>query len=410
MIKNTAKSGINSKAMIDHNRSQVLHYLIKHGVGSRADIAKATGLTAASISKITAALIRQGVVTETEELSGGRGRKAIGLSLNRNRFKVVGVHFTRRSFSLGIFDLGGTLYDSRTELISRAQGGLQCLHHIRSIIEDYIKKYPEIAAIGMAVPGPFLKKEGRISIMTNAPEWQSVDFKAELQNIEGRPVFYEHDANAAALAEWYYNTGCADKSTLAVLFVDDGVGAGIVHDGAIFDGYKGYAAEIGHISIDVNGPQCPCGNYGCLELYCSAIEMIKKVKRELPSHLGSNLNQLYDFDELDVFAAAEAGDGYAKKIVEEVGFYLGCGIITLIYAYSPSAIVLGGRMANGGAIMMDSILKTVHERLNDEITRGVEIMFSRMRTNPMLTGAATVATNQLLLNLSSYIEDEDEGV
>ena len=410
MVKNTAKSGINSKAMIDHNRSQVLHYLIKNGIASRAEIAKETGLTAASISKITAALIQQGILTETEELSGGRGRKAIGLSLNRNRFKVVGVHFTRRSFSLGVFDLGGALYDSRTELISRAQGGHQCLRHIRSIIEDYIEKYPEIAAIGMAMPGPVLKKEGRISIMTNAPEWQSVDFNAELQSIAGRPVFYEHDANAAAMAEWYYNTGCTDKSTLAVLFVDDGVGAGIVHDGMIFDGYKGYAAEIGHVSIDVNGPQCPCGNYGCLELYCSAIETIKKVRRDLPEHPESSLNQLYDFDELDIFAAAESGDSYAKAVVKDVGFYLGCGIITLIYAYSPSAIVLGGRMANGGAIMLESILETVHSRLNDEITRGVEIMFSRMRTNSMLTGAATIATNQLLLNLSSYIEEVDEGI
>ena len=408
MVKNTAKSGINSRAMIDHNRSRVLHYLIENGVGSRADISKETGLTAASISKITASLIQQRILIETEGFSGEKGRKAIGLSLNRSRFKVVGVHFTRRSFSLGVFDLGGALYDSRTELISPAQGGHQCLRAICSIIEDYIEKYPEIAAVGMAVPGPFLKREGRISVMTNAPEWQSVDFKTDLQNIKGRPVFYEHDANAAAMAEWYYNVNCADKSTLVVLFADDGVGAGVIHNGVIFDGYKGYAAEIGHISVDVNGPRCPCGNYGCLEMYCSAIEIIKSVKKGLPDHPKSSLNQLYDFDELDVFAAAETGDSYAIEIVEKVGFYLGCGIINLIYAYSPSSIVVGGRMASGGAIMMESILRTVRNRLDDEITRGVEIMFSRMRTNSMLTGAATIATNQLLLNLSAYIADIDE--
>lgn len=409
MVQAEPKSGINSKAMIDHNRSLVLRYLIKCGIGSRADIAKETGLTAASISKITCALLQQEVITETEALSGHKGRKAIGLSLNRNRFKVVGVYFTRRSFTLGVFDLGGKRYDGHTEFVSSSQGGLQCLRHIRSIIESCIEKYPEIAAIGMAVPGPYLKREGRISVMTNAPEWQMVDFETEMQSIKGRPVFFEHDANAAAMAEWYYNTDCADKSTLAVFYADEGVGAGVVNDGVVFDGHKGYAGEIGHISVDVHGPKCQCGNHGCLEMYCSAIEFVKKAKEGLAEHPQSSLNNLYEMDERDIFAAAESGDAYACELVQQEGFYLGCGVINIIYAYSPSAIVLGGRMASGGSILMKSIVETVRSRLNAEITNGVEIMFSRLRINATLMGAATVATNQLLLNLSSYIENEAEN-
>lgn len=411
VAQNESKTGINAKAMIDHNRSLVLRHLIKHGVASRADIAKETGLTAASISKITSSLLQQEVLMETEAFAGGKGRKAIGLALNHHRFKVVGVHFNRRSFSLGVFDLGGNCFDDHTEFISPTQGGLQCLRIIRSIIERCIEKYPEIAAIGMAVPGPYLKREGHISVMTNAPEWQMVDFETEFQSIMGRPVFFEHDANAAALAEWYYNTDCTDKSTLAFFYADDGVGAGVVHNGTIFDGHKGYAGEIGHISVDVNGPQCQCGNHGCLEMYCSAIEFIKQAKASLAHHPESSLYALChmrEFDELDVFSAAESGDAYACELVERLGFYLGCGIINLIYAYSPSVIVLGGRSASGGGIMMKSILRTVHERVNAEITSGMEFLFSKLRTNTILTGAATVATNQLLMNLSSYIDDVAE--
>lgn len=408
-VKHEAKSGINAKAMIDHNRSLVLRYLINHGVASRADMAKETGLTAASISKITSALLRRGVLQETEAFGGSRGRRAIGLSINPNRFKVIGVNFTRRTFSVGVFDLGGNLYDGHTEVISPTQGGIQCLRQIRSVITDCIGKYPEIATIGMAVPGPYLKKEHRISVMTNAPEWQTVDFESEMQNILGRPVFFEHDANAAAMAEWYYNTDCEDKSTLAYFMMDDGVGAGVVRDGTVFDGHKGYAGEIGHMSIDVNGPRCQCGNHGCLELYCSAIEFVKAAKRGLAEHPQSSLNHQYDFDELDVFSAAKAGDAYAAELVENTGFCLGCGIINIIYAYSPSCIVLGGRMIGGGSLMMKSIMRTVRERMKPEILQGVQIVYSRMRNDPVFTGAATVAANQLLLNLSNYIElDEDE--
>lgn len=97
------------------------------------------------------------------------GERPSGFPINPLRFKVVGVNFTRRSFSVGVFDLGGTLYDGHTEMISPTQGGIQCLRQIRSVIENCIAKYPEIAAIGMAVPGPYLKKEHRISIMTNRP-------------------------------------------------------------------------------------------------------------------------------------------------------------------------------------------------------------------------------------------------
>lgn len=407
-MKEKNKSGINAKAMIDHNRALVLRYLIDHGVASRADMAKETGLTAASISKITSALLHMEVLQETDVFGGNRGRKAIGLSINPRRFKVVGVNFTRRSFSVGVFDLGGTLYDGHTEMISPTQGGIQCLRQIRSVIENCIAKYPEIAAIGMAVPGPYLKKEHRISVMTNAPEWQTVDFESEMQNIMGRPVFFEHDANAAAMAEWYYNADCADKSTLVYFMMDDGVGAGVVQNGAVFDGHKGYAGEIGHMSIDVNGPRCQCGNYGCLELYCSAIEFVKEAQRGLAAHPQSSLNHLYNFDELDVFSAAKAGDSYAVELVERTGFCLGCGIINIIYAYSPSCVVLGGRMIGGGSLMMNSIMKTVCERMNPEILQGVQIVYSRLRNDPVFTGAATVAANQLLLNLSDYCDEEEE--
>lgn len=408
-MKGERKSGINAKSMIDHNRSLVLRYLINHGVASRADMAKETGLTAASISKITSTLLHMEVLQETDAFGGSRGRKAIGLSINPNRFKVIGVNFTRRTFSVGVFDLGGSLFDGHTEVISPTQGGIQCLRQIRSVIREFIAKYPEIAAIGMAVPGPYLKKEHRISVMTNAPEWQTVDFENEMQNILGRPVFFEHDANAAAMAEWYYNTDCTDKSTLAYFMMDDGVGAGVVQGGMVFDGHKGYAGEIGHISIDVNGPKCQCGNCGCLELYCSAIEFVKEAKRGLAAHPQSSLSHLYDFDELDVFSAAKAGDAYAMELVDRTGFCLGCGIINIIYAYSPSCVVLGGRMSGGGSLMMKSILRTVRKRLKPEILQGIQIVYSRLRNDPVFTGAAAVAANQLLLNLSAYIDDDENA-
>lgn len=404
MDQKDSPRGINSQSMIDHNRSLIVRHLINHSVASRASIAKETGLTAAAISKITSALLEKNVLIELEAFAGNKGRKAIGLSLNPNRVKVVGINFTRRTFSVGVFDLGGNLYDSHTEVILPFQGGVQCLRQIRHVVEGFIKKYSEIAAIGMAVPGPYLKREHRISVMTNATEWQLVDFESEMQNIQGRPVFFEHDANAAALAQWYYNTQCSDKSSLAYYMIDDGVGAGVVYDGVILDGDKGYAGEIGHMSVDINGPVCQCGNHGCLEIYCSAIEFVKSAQRLALDATNPQLVNGREFDELSVFEAAKEGNECAKSLVERTGFYMGCGLVNIIYAYSPSVVILGGRMSAGGSLLMNAIKNTVSTRMKPEILNGVQIMYSKLRNDPVFTGAATVAANQVLMNLSKYLD------
>lgn len=129
--------------------------------------------------------------------------------------------------------------------------------------------------------------------------------------------------------------------------VGEGVGAGVLVNGSILYGSQGVAGEVGHISVDVSGEKCACGNRGCLEMYLSSIAFVKHATKLLPKHPDSVLNGYSNLTSDDIFSAAEAGDQFAIELVKRAGMYLGYGIVTIVNAYDPSIVVVGNSMAKG---------------------------------------------------------------
>ena len=119
----------------------------------------------------------------------------------------------------------------------------------------------------MAIPGPFIKQEGKIAVLTETAGWGNMAFKEELEKHFSYPVFMEHDANAGAYAQIWYDKTIDKNSSLIYVAIGQGVGAGIVYHGEIIKGELGIAGEIGHTTINYDGPRCECGNRGCLEKY-----------------------------------------------------------------------------------------------------------------------------------------------
>ncbi len=393
--------GSNNSDLTEMNRSAIVR-LLQQDVYSRADIARMTGLTQASITKITAALIDMGIVSEVGMIKGNGNRRSIGLRLVSEDKLIIGVKFSRQMFAVGVFDISGHFYSVRETEFELDQDPREVIADMKKQIHATLKKHKNVVAIGMAVPGPYFREKGRIAIVTTMPGWHDINFMAEFGDEFNKPIFIEQDANSGALAEWWFGNHARPISTLAYLFAGEGIGSGIVDNGNLFLGNKGIASEIGHMSIDVNGPRCECGNYGCLELYCGAPAMLRRAKKELPDLFKKKYENRLKACEA-VFEQARKGNKKAVAIVNDIARYLGYGCINILNAYNPDIIVLGDILAKGGDLLLPVILDTVKERVIPEVFENVRIVNSQLGVDPTLLGAAAIATDKVLKKPSEYL-------
>ena len=395
-------AGNNTSDLVEMNRSAIVRILQQVDVCSRADIAKMTGLTQASITKIVAVLIDMGIVTEVGFVKGEGNRRSIGLRLNAEKNLVIGVKFSRHVFSIGVFDICGKVYTQQETEFGLDEFASDVVADMKKQIHALLKKYKNVVAIGFAVPGPYLRKEGRIALVTKMQSWQNINFVEEFENEFDKPVFIEQDANAGALAEWWFGNHGRPINSLAYFLAGEGVGSGIVDHDRLLLGNLGIASEVGHISIDVKGPACECGNRGCLELYCSANALLKNAEEILPELFKEGYENRWEACNR-VFLAAKEGNEKALKLVEEIAEYLGYGCVTLINAYDPEIIVIGDSISQGGDLLLPTINRIVKERTIPEISGRVQIQISMLTVDPTLYGAAAIATDKVLRKPSEYL-------
>ena len=395
-------AGNNTSDLSEMNRSAIVRILQQNEICSRAEVAKMMGLTQASITKLVGSLIDMGIVSEVGIVKGNGNRRSIGLRLNAEKNLVIGVKFSRHVFAIGVFDISGKLYTQQETEYSLTDFAEDVIASMKSQIHELLKKYENVVAIGLAVPGPYLRKEGTIAMVTRMPNWSTVNFIDEFKHEFDKPVFIEQDANAGALAEWWFGNHGRPLNSLAYFLAGEGVGSGIVDHDRLLLGNLGIASEIGHISIDFKGPVCECGNRGCLELYSSTMALLKRAEKELPELFEKpyeNRTQICH----RIFDAARAGDKKALKLVEEIAEYLGYGCVTLINAYDPEIIVIGDSIAAADELLLPTINRIVKERTLEAISSHVKIEISKLSIDPTLYGAAAIATDRVLRKPSEYL-------
>ena len=383
------------------NRSRIMRHLYRNGVSSRAQIAKALGLTPAAITKITAQLIEAHAIEETGDLDGKKNRRSIGLALNTAHFHVIGVKFARSLVQIGVFDLTGS-QSSLTTLpyVSNDTIG-ETIATVHSTIEQLLHDDPTIVAIGMAVPGPYLRNNGHTAVVSSMQGWRAINFIDEFANSFTVPVFIEQDARAGVLANSLFDPNSNGEPNLAYYLVGEGVGLGVIDHGRIINGALGTATEIGHVSIDVNGKPCDCGNIGCLERYCSTPAI-----HQMLIDNGTIVNGADNMSHTEacraLFALAHHGDEAALAMIRTIGTYLGYGCLIIFNTFNPHTIVIGDIVSEAGQPLLDEIKRTVRQRAIPEIYESTTIRLTAMPTDAAVLGAAAVAINYLLDHPSDF--------
>lgn len=386
----------------ESNRSRILQHLYHNGISSRAQIAKALGLTPAAITKITARLLEAGIITETGDFEGSKNRRSIGLTLDVTRFHVVGVKFARSLVEIGLFDLAGNRI-SLEDLPTVSEDTIPAtLVTIRDHVNRLIASDDAIVAVGIAVPGPYLRDQGRTAVVSSMTSWRSVNFRAEFADAFPVPVYIEQDARAGALAQYLFDRHSTCEN-LAYYLMGEGVGLGVINNGQLINGAQGAATEIGHISIDINGIPCDCGNVGCLERYCSAVAIHERLNN---SHIVAGTQSMTHAQACRaLFAAAGAGNSAARVLVHDIGRYAGYGCVTILNAYNPERIVVGDIISEAGQPLLDAIHEVIDERAIPDIARATTIALSTLPTDATVTGAAAVAITQFLEHPSVFFDD-----
>jgi glucokinase len=247
--------------------------------------------------------------------------------------------------------------------------------------------------VAVAAPGPIDLKQG---IITAAPNlgWVNVPLKRILEDELDVSVLLENDANAAALGEFQY--GAAQQyNTLVYVTISTGIGGGFVFDGAIFSGASGAAGEIGHMTVEPDGPRCFCGGRGCLEMMASGTAIGRTgtlaVEEGRSEALALLLNEAGKVGPEEVALAAQQGDQVANEILDEAARYIGIGLGSLINLINPEAIVLGGGVSKIGQRVLDPIIAEARRRSFPQSFGDCTIRFAELGERIGALGAVAVA-------------------
>jgi len=388
--------GINQDIIQQMNRVLIIRLMRMKGVCSRAELSRLTKLRPATITNIISEFQQWGLVREEGFINEGIGRKAIGITLNSLKYKVIALRLSRKYFLIGLFDLSGNELQSIKHKISKKDTPEIVFNEIKKQIHILLNNCHEgrVLAIGCAIPGPFLRKEGRVALLSEFPDWQNIKIKQELENEFGFPTYLEHDANAGALA-YYWDMGVETNKSLVYFAAGQGIGAGIVSDGSLLVGALGSAGEVGHMCIDYNGAFCECGNKGCLEKYCSSIALTKAINRKLDEGNYSILSKGCDFGE--IAEAVQKGDKLAVSEYRKACEMLAVGVVNIINILNPDIVVIGDEMSTvEPEILIESVNNVVKSRILPVILENMIIVVGKENTDKILTGASIVATEEIL--------------
>lgn len=301
-------------------------------------------------------------------------------------------------------DLGGTntragLVTDAGEIVSRFRcptrpdlGSDHVISGIAKCVRQVLRKTggTEVRGVGVGAPGPLDPFNGVIISPENMPCMHDVRLKDRLEAVLETPVVVDNDANLAAYGEQWQGAGRKAPHFLCVT-LGTGVGGGWVCNGELMHGFNGNAAEVGHVTIDWNGPRCPCGNYGCLELYVSATAMVRRTRERLETEAPETALNAKGLTTQAIFETAEAGDAFARAMFEETGTLLGIGLVSLVSVTNVEVVALCGGLARAGERLFAPARRTFQERGTVGVKERVRIVAGMLGDDAGILGAARLA-------------------
>ncbi len=368
------------------NSRAVISLLAAQGAMSRADLARATGLSRTTVSSLVTTLIASGHVIETTDRGsphkGGSGRPPLLVALSAPAGGVVGVDIGHGHIRVAAADRTGAVLTQEVASVDVDSHGAQALDRAARMARAALKRAGlsrgELQAIGMCVPAPLDRRSARISTGI-LPGWQDLEPGAELERRMGVPVFADNDANLGALAEVSHGAarGVAD---LVYVKVASGVGAGIVLGGRLHRGTTGIAGEIGHVQVGEDGQVCRCGNRGCLETIVSAPRIAELLGAAYDERLSTE--RVLELD--------EAGDAGVRRVLSDAGRTVGRALADLCNSLNPELVVVGGSLGTSTSLL-EGVRASIDRYAQPDTAAAVRVAPAELGEQAEVTGAIALA-------------------
>ncbi len=381
------------------NQRLVLKVIYDSSPTSRADVARATGLTRTTVSGAVEHLIRSGL---TEEVGTGRstgGKAPILLNVPDEARHLIGVDVGDSRVSGAIVDLRGHVrHESQVPLDGR--DGEQALSRIEDLLDRLVAATDKpLLGIGLGTPGFIDTATGTVRWAVNL-DWHDLALGERLQKRYRLPVYVANDSQAAALAEYAF--GHHGSSNLLVVKVGEGIGAGLVLDGRLFQGTRSGAGEIGHTAVADNRRICRCGRVGCLETVATMHAVLERARELAPDAPDSVLHGTTDPEDITfarLVSAFEAHDRLAREVVLDSAHHLGRTIGALIGSLDPSHVILVGAMTVFGDPWLAAIRREAQRSALTLLVDATRVEIGKLTPNIVVLGsAALLMTRELGLS------------
>ena len=378
----TKKTGMNNQNLKYQNRGLLLRLLCTHDGVSRIQLAQRTGLTKMTVSNIIAGLMEQDYVVErAPERNAGVGRNPIILDISPGAPKVLGVQLGREGVTAVLFDLKLQILKKEEEPFAQENTDSILQKLFRAVDRIRIQE-SNILGCGVSVVGPLDVGSG---VVLNPPNFFGVSnlpLRRLLSNHMGLPVELNNDMNCAALGEKLFGAGREFHNFLYV-GLSTGIGSGIIENDGLYQNSSGFAGELGHTSIDCNGPECGCGNRGCLEEYVG-MPVIEARLREATGQAG-------DFASF----CAQTEDPHVDVVLSDVIEKITRALVNAVNLLNPQAILVGHNGTHLPARYLEQMERELNRRKFSQDYLKIRVKKSRFGMDSSLYGSGCLALRQL---------------
>ena len=334
------------------HRSNILDSIRTKELISRTELARETGLSQASVTGITADLIKKGLIEEKQTGVSEGGRRPILLSIKPDAVHAIGINMAIDQIRVVIVNFQAELKASHVVTLDREYYSPEDIVEIMSLAikacmweANYAKD--QIAGVGIGIPGPVDSASGIVRFLPNYG-WEEVPFRHMLQEKINHPVYIDNSSNNLAIAQYWYGSGRGIDNFLVVT-LENGVGAGTILNGQLVRGHRGIAGEFGHLCADTDGPPCRCGRKGCIEAFAGNDGIIQKARTLARKGIWfSTSKHAEEIGFADVLLELRHGNSELEKFYKKAGDVLGIGIYNLVTLLNPQLVIITGKGVQAG--------------------------------------------------------------
>jgi glucokinase len=314
----------------------------------------------------------------------------------------------KRKLPVIALDIGGTklitaLVSPKGEMLAREysltladEGPEAVIRRISSAIDHLLAVQAitlgQVEALSIAIAGPIDMDGGIVSDSPNLPGWRNIPLCNIIKDRFGIGTYLINDAKAAVLGEHCFGAG-RGVNNLIYITVSTGIGGGIITNGKLYFGQSGGAGEVGHMTIDTDGPTCTCGNIGCWETLASGKALAREAITRLDTGEKSSLRDMVagrieNITAKEVSLAAQDGDSLAQSIIARTAYYLGVGLVNLVNIFNPEMIIIGGGLSKMGNLLFEPARQVVRNRAFPLLAQAVRIVPAELGDDAGVFGAA----------------------